>query len=200
MERTAARRKGAAQRWRGHGNALQGARRCVSPPRCTAMPPPRRCTAMPPPRRHAARHATRSSPAQHAAHRTHYSPPRVAPLHPAARATHPATALPHHCRAPRRPTVARRTLRTATARHSHRHRAPHRPTPLAPRRTPPAPRYHRLPYRPRRATIARHHHTPRTPRATPPSRATPHTAHATRRPARIRAPTFSTARRSALPK
>ena len=157
----------------------------VSPPQPTAT-----LRTLPCHRRHA-RHTTAAHPAC-----TSPPPRRVALLRCPA-------VLSYRSALPRRSTVARRTLRTATARHSHRHRAPHRPTPLAPRRTPPAPRYHRLPYRPRRATIARHHHTPRTPRATPPSRATPHTAHATRatrRPARIRAPTFSTARRSALPK
>ena len=71
--------------------------------------------------------------------------------------------------------------------------------PLAPHRSSPAPRYHRPPYRPRHATIARHtthraRYARHAPRRCIPSGTT------ARRPARIRAPTFSTARRNALPK
>lgn len=71
--------------------------------------------------------------------------------------------------------------------------------PLAPRRTPPAPRRHRPPYRPHCASArrrARHatHRAHHAPRRSAPSGTT------ARRPARIRAPTFSTARRNALPK
>ena len=116
------------------------------------------------------------------------------------RATHPATALPHHCRAPHRPTVARRTLRTAAARHSHRRRVLRHPTTraaslvtraaLPPPAIPSALRLCAPPRAPR--------HTPRTPRAAQ-RRCTTSGTTAHRR-ARIRAPMFSTARRSALPK
>lgn len=154
----------------------------VSPPQPTAT-----LRTLPCHRRHA-RHTTAAHPAC-----TSPPPRRVALLRCPA-------VLSYRSALPRRSTVARRTLRTAAARHSHRRRVLRHPTTraaslvtraaLPPPAIPSALRLCAPPRAPR--------HTPRTPRAAQRRCTTSGTT--ARRPARIRAPTFSTARRNALPK
>lgn len=137
---------------------------------------------------------------RHARHTTAAHPACTSPPHRRADLLRCPAVLSYRSALPRRSTVARRTLRTATARHSHRRRVLRHPTTraaslvtraaLPPPAIPSALRLCAPPRAPR--------HTPRTPRAAQ-RRCTTSGTTAHRR-ARIRAPMFSTARRSALPK